>query len=163
MCLKAFCDEAIAEFPPAVDAKTREVKYTYCNLAADYICRRMGYIGFRDKNGPILADRICEVLNLAWVAIDGDTAFKLARAGTLCMSAMSSAELRKLPKFKDAKHGHVAVVYPADKMEYSGSWAKDCPILANVGATNGAMRASKCFPAEPKYYILPGGHSVQGE
>lgn len=169
MCLKAFCDEAIVKFPPLVDAQTEKIKYTYCNFGVDYIAQRMRYHGFSDSKGPMLADLICEILRMDWIPIKGEYAFDLAKKGTLCIAAMSSDEIREIGRLKkneklaQANHGHVAVVYPALDMGYSGSWGKKVPMLANVGRTNGVLCASQCFPAEPKYYLLPGGHSSQGE
>lgn len=56
-------------------------------------------------------------------------------------------------------HGHVAMVYPTDKMEHSGSWNKDVPMLSNVGKTVGIMKASEAFTAslgEPAYFVFLG-------
>ncbi len=50
-------------------------------------------------------------------------------------------------------HGHVASVHPAP-IQYSASWDKKVPMVANVGAKNGLMRASQAFPVEPDYFLL---------
>ena len=156
MCLKDFCDEAILKFPPKLDERGNAVE-TYCNLALDYIARRMGYSGFHNSHGvPLMADEICSVLLRDWLAVDGESIARLAASGTLCVAAMSSTEIRAAAEMfnkatlKDARHGHVAVVYPVPR--------KEVPLLANVGKTNGVLGASRCFPAEPKYYYKPGGH-----
>lgn len=166
MCLKDFCDEAIKKYPPKINPKTGEVEATYCNFAADFIARRLGYTGFGYNGAPYMADRICSVLLSDWLAVDGEQAHRLASAGVLCIAAMSSAEIRAVasrlnkPALANASHGHIAVVYPAPRMVQSASWRKDVPLLANVGRTNGVLGASQCFPAEPKYYYKPGGHSA---
>lgn len=151
MCLKDFCDEAIAKFPPLVDAETGQIKYTYCNVGVDYIARRMGCDDFHGPAGVFLADKICNILSKGWINITSDDAFSLAKQGTLIVAGLSSKELR-------ATHGHVTIVYPAENMLYSGSWKKLVPMLANVGKINGVLKASQCFPIEPKYYLRPGGN-----
>lgn len=168
MCLKDFCDEAIKKFPPKLDSDGNAIE-TYCNMALDFIARRMAYNGFHNANGAaLLADNICSVLLRDWLAIDGEQAHRLAGSGVLCIAAMSSADIRAAaenlnkPALKNARHGHIAVVYPAPRMVQSASWRKEVPLLANVGRKNGVYGASQCFPAEPKYYYKPGGHAGQG-
>ena len=164
MCLKDFCDEAIKKFPPEIDPKTGAVLKTFCNFAVDYVAQRMGYKGFNYNGAPYMADRICSVLLADWLELDGEQAHRLAASGVLCIAAQSSAEIRAAairlnkPALKDARHGHIAVVYPAPRMVQSASWRKEVPLLANVGRKNGILGASQCFPAEPKYFYKPGGH-----
>lgn len=170
MCLKAFCDEAMEKFKPKLAPNGKDVLETYCNFGADYVGHALGYNGFRDdKDRPLTADQICSVLMKDWIAIDGEQAFRLAQQNTWCMAAMSSAEIREAAKrlnkskLLNAKHGHISTVYPSDKMGESGSWNKKVPIMANVGTKNKPRPASECFPAEPKYYFLPGGRYSKGE
>lgn len=157
MLLKTLCDQAIARFPPLVDAATGRTLYTYCNAAVDFVCGGMGCDCFRGPRGPLTADAICRILERGWVAVDGAQAAELARGGTLCVAALDSASIRLSPKHAQAAHGHVAAVYPAEKGAWSPSWKKTVPLLANAGARNGVLPASQCFPAEPKYYFRPGG------
>ena len=166
MCLRLICEEVVKRYQPKLASDGKTVIKTYCNIALAEIAALQGYRGFIDDSGNVrIADEICKILDNDWLRVDGDTAFKLARGGTWCIAASSSHDLRLYggPKFTQATHGHVATVYPKNQMGHSAGWRKQVPWLANVGANNGIKIASLCFPAEPKYYYLPGGHtSTQG-
>lgn len=163
MCIKLVCDEVVKNYKPKLAADGKTVLETYCNLALNEVAKVKHYTGFLDTKGrPLLADDICKVLAGEWLKIEGEDAFNLAKGGIWCVAASSSADLRRYggPKFANASHGHVATVYPKEQMGHSVSWRKYVPWLANVGANNGIKIASLCFPAEPKYYFLPGGQAL---
>lgn len=142
MTLKESCDSALAapELTPCLgsDGKLR----TFCNLAVARICAEMGYSGF----AGLTANEITRKCRREWLSVSGRDAFRLAAKDALCVAAL------ELPR-----HGHAAVVYPAQAMADSPSWRKAVPLLANVGRVNGIMRASQCFPSEPEYFVRIGG------
>lgn len=121
---------------------------TFCNVALDRILTLCELPRMVNKlNGqPLCANDMIDTMRNSpsiWSEISGDSACARASQGLVVVAAQSNA----------SGHGHVAVVYPAPE-EYSGSWAKNVPMLNNIGKENGVMKTSKCFRTEPKYYSI---------
>ena len=119
---------------------------TFCNIALDRTLTLVGLPRMVNKlNGwPLCANDMIETMRNSpsmWTEVSGDTACARASQGIVVVAAQSN----------DSGHGHVAVVYPAPE-QYSGSWAKNVPMLSNVGKENKVLKASQCFRTEPKYY-----------
>ena len=125
---------------------------TYCNLAVSKILEGVcGETPFYDekKGRVMLANEMIESMagrpTMFVLLKDGMDAFDNAKEGYVVLACLTGTG-----------HGHIAALYPSEEMEFSASWDKAVPMLANVGKENAVMRASKCFKEEPKYYcILP--------
>lgn len=131
--LKDACAYAIKRWPINGDT-------TYCNVAVHHIAAAMGYTGFRGMIANDMVDHMSKSPDFAKVSPVAAQA--LANDGKLVVSGIRG----------DA-HGHVAVCYPGE-LFYSKKWRQDCPIIANVGKTNGVMSASWGFEGakEPAYF-----------
>ena len=121
---------------------------TYCNIAIDRILGLMGIPRIINPltGQPHLANSMIDAFEHSptrWGEVNGFMAHSCADMGVLAIAAQ-----------KADGHGHVAPVYPSEKMVYSPSWGKDVPYLSNVGRKNAIMRASQCFRGEPKYYAF---------
>jgi hypothetical protein len=139
--LKALCDAAVSapEFQPKDGV-------THCNQAVRSIALGMGYTGFAPDE---LATHMIGFMAASpdWEAVNMEHAAQFAQAGRMVVACMV-----------EQSHGHVAVLYPAP-MQQSGSLGYEVPMIANVGKTNGVMRASQAFPVAqfprwPIYYAL---------
>lgn len=116
---------------------------TYCNLAFMEVAAEMGCDVFRG----MMANQIIDYVSKAkdWRRVTGEEAHEHARRGGLGVASR-----------KGRPHGHVAAVFPGERMLFSGSLNKYVPLVANVGKKNGIMKASEAFPVkegEPDYYI----------
>lgn len=112
---------------------------TYCNVAVQRIALGMSCDKF---NAKMDANAMVALMKNSWRQVDGKLAYEMAMDDKLVIAGVA-----------EARHGHVAVVFP-EKMQYSGSWKKDVPMVANVGKHNGVMRTSQAFNIEPTYYCL---------
>lgn len=144
--LRRICDAIVAA--PEFKMKNGE---TYCNLALRKAMDGVELDLFYDekKKRVMMANEMIDYMEATPSRFgrihDGTDAFEWAKAGLIVLACN-----------KGEKHGHIALVYPAEEMQHSASWGKLVPMLANVGKRNGIMRASLCFQEEPKYYcILP--------
>ena len=142
--LKAICDEVIAD--PSLEPSAG---VTHCNEGARRVANAMGYFGFNDES--LLADDMVAIMNAGgpWSKVDGETAAAHAQVGGLAFAAMSSYQLGEA-------HGHIAAVYPAP-MQFSGSFNKKVPMVANVGKQDAEEKVSAAFPValgEPDYFVL---------
>ena len=138
--LKAACDAAIAN--PAYQPKKTEwgTLETHCNQAVVEIAGKMG-VGL-----PLVcADELCDLFAQKWELVSPENAVQIALFGGVCVAGR-----------KFTGHGHVAVVYPA-QMQFSATYQKAVPVLANVGKENRVMRVSEAFrEAEaPDYWAAP--------
>ncbi len=113
---------------------------SYCNIAVRRISEGMGYFGFTPA---MLARNMIEIMSIdtAWTEDTIERAHLHAMRGGLSVIGLD-----------EYPHSHVAVIYPAP-MEDSGSWGCPVPILANVGKTNGIMKASAVFKAADRSLI----------
>lgn len=129
--LRRLCDTIVADpnLAPSADA-------TFCNLAVIHLMEEIGINSLRGMT----ANRINGWLVNNWTAVSGTRANAMANNGIPCIAASPGKP-----------HGHVAIVYPGAMM-WSGKWAKECPVLANVGSKNAIMGANWCFVDEPSYY-----------
>src|SRR3990167_2688349 len=132
LCWKV-CDKA--EFQPK-DGKT------FCNLSVQEIGRSYGV----EYLHGLMANDIHLYLSnsMRWGKVTGQQAQESANRGKLVISAWLNL---------DGGSGHCAVVCPG-VMEHSPSWGKDVPLVANVGLTNGVMRASEAYREEPEYFTI---------
>ncbi len=130
--LRALCDEAVSNpaFAPR-DGKT------YCNLAARFVAEGMGFFGFPMN---ILANEMIHFLasHPDWREDSVERAHVHAMRGGLAFLVL-----------EEYPHGHIPAIYPAP-MEPSGTWGEDVPMLANVGRTNGIMKASAVYRIEKR-------------
>lgn len=137
--LKTICDLTVRDPKYAPERTGDTVITTYCNLAVRHIAEEMGVHLFPSG---MLASQMYQLLKTKAEKLSGTMAAEAALAGRLVIAA------------QDGKpHGHVAVIYPAP-LEYSPSWNKYIPMVANVGKTNGIMRTSQAFKIEPEYYVV---------
>lgn len=142
MNLKEACYSVLAmkDLAPSADGKT-----TWCNQGVRRIFLAMGKDIFGENE--LSHDQISKMLtDKRFSLISGMDAHHKAMAGYLVVAA----------KFYKPT-SHVAVVFPADKMGFSGHWNKDVPMLANIGKKNGVFPCSECFPVkqgEPLYLFF---------
>ena len=111
---------------------------TFCNIAVNRICIFLGYDGF----SGLIANKIYEKCagTPVWLQVSEYEAHQGALEGELIVATI-----------KGIPNGHCAVVYPGERMIYSGKWKLYCPQVANVGKTNGIMGASWAFKERPLY------------
>ena len=133
------CRSAIEEYPPKKNDKG-EVIETYCNWALRDIALTVGCGELRDKTANQIHKHALNNPQL-FIQDSGERAAAHAMRGGFAF-ASQTADI----------HGHVAAVAPME-MEFSGSWNKKVPVLANVGKENGMLRSSKCFRTEPTYFL----------
>lgn len=125
---------------------------TYCNLAVskimDGVCGETPFYDEKKKRVMLANEMIVSMEGRPSMFVllkDGMDAFDNAKEGYVVIACKTGEE-----------HGHIVVLYPSEEPEFSASWDKAVPMLANVGKVNAIMRASKCFKEEPKYYcVLP--------
>ena len=135
--LDALCLQLVAapDLQPAPDGRT------FCNFA---IQRAAAAYGCRDLDHLMANDMAAQLPALpGWRQVGGARAAMHALAGGLAIAAKAYPA-----------HGHVAVVAPR-ACEYSGSWGRSVPVVANVGRQNGFMKCSQAFPVaegEPLYF-----------
>ena len=112
---------------------------TYCNIAVHKVGKVMGF----NKFEGMLANQIAEYCKNMVIRINElNTIINFSKEGRWILAV-----------YAEHPHGHVASIFPHDS-EYSGSWKKDVPFVANVGKHNGIMKASKAFLKEPEYYLV---------
>lgn len=124
---------------------------TFCNEAVNYICRKMGYLGFDKPHSPhsydaILANDIIKAMMNGpdWKEVDAAEAQDFANQGALVIAGLSNP----------GGHGHVCVVRPGCA-EWSGSWQALSPKVMNVGKDCFIdKKASFAFRTPPKYFVL---------
>lgn len=137
--LRAACDDAMAN--PAFQPHDH---VTYCNKAVGFIAER---VGVADFPASMLANQQVAFAESFWESVTPEEAQERANRGEFVVAA------KEYPV-----HGHVAVVYPkGGECGISGSWGK-VPWLANIGKTNGVLKASECFPVKegkPGYWACP--------
>lgn len=128
---------------------------TFCNLAVNVICQKMGYNSFAGRT----ADEIIALLrtNGEWAEVDMGKAQALANQGSLLIAGLDSIALGQ-------SHGHVAIIRPGIAV-YSGKWQL-VPRVINIGAQNFIARAktgpltnqpvgiNESFVPMPKIWVL---------
>lgn len=151
--LKLLCHDIITD--PSLEPKKNkagEVIETYCNFAANRVCKSFGYNGLDGKNADQISDFLAQ--DSKWTKCSASEAQKMANQGTIVIACHAYPG-----------HGHVAIVYPGGGLTFSGHWQCDCATVANVGHTNGIMGANQAFPVQtrtkppqpmppPEYYYL---------
>lgn len=136
--LRSLCEDAVTrkEWQPTE-------KSTFCNFASAWFANHYGFSGLK---GKLANDQVRALKdNPSWEVVDTTTAIKQARFGSLVLAGK---------EYDD--HGHIATCYPGISA-YSGTWAKEVPLVANVGRNNGVMPCSQAFPVrqgEPFYFLL---------
>jgi len=139
MTLKEICDRTAADISLA-PRTTGGITVTFCNVAFRHIAQALGCADFP---ASLCANDMIGLISKNWIRADAGQAQRAALAGRLAAACK-----------KGNTHGHIAAVYPAP-MQYSGTFGKNVPLVANVGRQNGIMRVSQAFSAEPDYYIRP--------
>jgi len=145
--LKEILDKVLHQddLKPVVDQQGH-VLTTYCNIALDRILTLANLPRMISaKNVPIMANDMCDYMRDntdKWTKVSGDVACARASQGVLVVACQ-----------KAKGHGHVCCVYPMTE-EFSSSWGKPVPMVANIGKTVGIMRASQAFRTEPGYYSI---------
>jgi len=114
---------------------------TYCNLAVDMICSKMGYYEFR---GLTANQMIIQMENSdRWQKIDMDFAQDRANEGNLVIAGRMNSP-----------HGHVVVIIPGMPV-YSPKFRKELPRCMNVGKHNFISKGiSWAFTELPTFYLL---------
>jgi len=121
---------------------------TFCNLAINFICNAIGYTKFNapDISHPVMANAIISFMKSSgdWMNIDGNVAQAHANVGALVVAAQFNLE----------GHGHVCVVIPGE-MQFSGHFAKNVPLVMNIGKDVFiGKHAGWAFQEEPQYFAL---------
>lgn len=123
---------------------------TFCNLALKRTFELCGHPGVFQPN---------EMANAIANQLETDKRFR-AMGSREAWNASNDGHL-VVAAHKYNAHGHVAMVYPSEEMQFSSSWQKDVPLVSNVGQTVGVMKVSKAFPVslgEPEYYLFEGNY-----
>lgn len=121
---------------------------TFCNFVVNFVCNTFGYTKFNagSQNTPVMANAMVTFMQTSsdWMSVSGDVASVHANAGALVIAA----------ELNPAGHGHVAVLCGGEP-EYSGHFAKNTPLLMNVGETVFiGKHAGFAFQTEPVFYVL---------
>lgn len=93
---------------------------TFCNLAVNYVCSRMGYEKFKG----MVANQIVDYMKRKpeeWEPVKMADAQAFANDGRLLLAGA-----------QEAPHGHVTVLRPGIE-EYSGKWSAKVPKTVDVG------------------------------
>jgi len=121
---------------------------TYCNKSVRFICQQLG---IELPPTYALANDICDYLDgpysSDWEEISYEDGFAEAKKGNIVIAGQ-----------KGSPNGHVAILYPADDMQYSGTFGGLVPIVFNMGLTVGIVKLSFAFKSsvKPKLYIYKG-------
>lgn len=116
---------------------------TWCNLATEYICEKMGY----NKFDGMVANEIVRTLraSLEWGPIKIEEAQDYANQGRLVVAGMQSQP-----------HGHVVVIRPG-VATYSPKWGVLSPKVVNIGADNFLDKGlSWVFKEKPEVFLYKG-------
>jgi hypothetical protein len=120
--IDAICEAYDAyHVPKDVDGKPGDE--TFCNMAVNYVCSRLGYEKFKG----MVANQIVDYMRRKpeeWEPVNMDAAQALANEGRLLLAGV-----------QDEPHGHVAVIRPGVE-EYSGKWKAKAPKTGNVGGSS---------------------------
>lgn len=146
--LKSALDSVLAKAAPGGSLAPQPDGTTYCNVAVCDAGRALGLVDW-DPNTHT-ANRIaaiCAADTSGWSVVDSQGAADAALAGRWVLACAI-----------EAKHGHVASVYPAPA-QMSQTWGHVVPMVANVGKSVGIMRASGAFRManQPSYYVFSQG------
>ena len=130
---------------------------TFCNLVVNSICNALGYTKFNagSQNNPVMANAMVTFLQGSpdWLSIDGNVAQAHANVGALVIACQLNPE----------GHGHVCVVIPGE-MQYSGHFAKNAPLVMNVGRDVFiGKHAGFAFQTEPSYFVLISTLPTEGK
>jgi len=128
---------------------------TYCNMALNLICKRVGYLGFdlsteKEPFKAKLANDMIDIMSInptIWRHIPNSNAAQaLANAGALVVACEKNPE----------GHGHVCVAIPGN-IEYSGTWKSVAPRVMNIGKDVFiGKKASWAFQQPPSYFVWEG-------
>jgi len=115
---------------------------TYCNFAVNFIMENFSYFEFNNKFANDIVDIMTE--SPVWKPVSFVDGFISARSGKIVIASQ-----------KGLKHGHVAVLYPADFMQVSGSFGGEVPMVLNMGMTVGIVHLGFAFSKNPmpKLYL----------
>ena len=135
---QSLCKDVVAtpEFQPTPDGTT------HCNQGLTRIAREFGVDNFEGKLANQLIDQISQ--DPKWAACDADEAWNWAMQGNLAIACV-----------KEAVHGHVATIYPAEKVA-SGKWGMSVPQVANVGKKNEIFGENFAFHEPPQHFKYIG-------
>lgn len=129
--------------PKTVNGRVVE---TYCNFALQAYAEQCGYSGFKGLTANEIYSKAAQ--SKEFTPDSAERAVEHAKKGGFSFAA------KQYPV-----HGHCAAVYPGP-MVYSGSWAKQVPLVANIGKSNGIMATSLAFSVkdgEPVYFLYKVG------
>ena len=153
--LRTYCEQAIEKFKPAdLDGDPSTIE-TQCNFAVNWICLKMGHLGFPggSKYKPVLtANEITKQLK-------EDPDFARLEGPDVGYIAKREADKGKvvIAARAGSPHGHVALVLPGGSLVKSRKWGGAlCPQLANVGRNNGLVGANWAFALPPDYFVWLG-------
>ena len=138
--------DAICEVYDMEDLKPSK-EYTYCNIAVHFVCKRLGYEGFKNLVANEIIDKMIE-----------SDEWKQIREENVQKKVNYDGELIIAGK-KDNPHGHVCVIRPGF-MIYSNKWKKYVPKCMNVGKKNFIGKIGNyntgvnwAFSQVPDYYM----------
>ena len=139
--LKYLCKDLITKenwYPKKIDGEW----VTKCKIAVNFIMENFSYFGFINQmaNGIISSMECSDYFK----EVSFKEGFNLAKDGNIVIASQ-----------KGLKHGHVAVLYPADFMQVSGSFGSEVPMVLNMGMTVGIVHLGFAFSKNPmpKLYL----------
>lgn len=138
--LRQACDFAVSNPDWMMHDITADgVPETFCNRGLAYIAGEMGETMLKSDQ---YANTQIRLISDNWLEeVEEERVTAHALAGGLAVACLPSHP-----------HGHVAVVYPSE-MEWSGTWGRKVPVIANVGKRNGVMKLSGAFRKESAPHI----------
>ena len=116
---------------------------TFCNLACQYICEKMGC----NKFDGMMANEIVDTMRKSsdWGSIKIEEAQDYANQGRLVVAGQ-----------QNQPHGHVVVIRPG-VATYSPKWGVLSPKVVNIGADNFLDKGlSWVFREKPEVFLYKG-------
>lgn len=116
---------------------------TFCNMAVQYICEKMGY----KKFDGMVANEMIQTMktSLEWGPIKIEDAQDYTNQGRLVVAGM-----------QDNPHGHVVIIRPGVS-DYSAKWGCKSPKVINIGTDNFIGKGlSWVFRDKPEVFLYKG-------
>ena len=138
--LDAAC-EAYDIYQTPRDVNGDGIPETWCNMAVQHVCGRMGYEKFKGMVANQMVDFMKRSFD--WEPIEMSKAQGFANDGRLVLAGQQAQG-----------HGHVVVIRPGVE-EFSQSWQIKTPKCVNVGKSSFVgKRLSFAFKEKPDFWAL---------
>jgi hypothetical protein len=124
--------------------RKRRFQETFCNFAVNDVVYKVGYKAFWKLNANQIVEKMENGSDNWQQLYDEETAFNYVNQGNIVLAGL-----------KGDKHGHVNVLYPSDKLEWSGKWSQFVPKCMNIGKTDFIDKGiNYAFGSNPEYWAL---------